>query len=143
MINEFLTPHEYYSENNVKKNAISTYAMSFFFQVIDFCYNYFNYLLSYGVQEDTQFIFYPYNTRQHKESNTLQGFRKELIGGKIEMTNDLFRDQILYRIQGANHTTVGSYLQFESAREAKRKKERDEPGKQLFLVDRQNSILPI
>ena len=143
MIETFLIPNMHYSEKSIEKNAISTYAMSFFFQVIDFCYNYFNYLLSYGVQEDTQFIFYPYNTSQNKESNTLQGFRKELIGGKIEMTNDLFRDQILYRIQDANHTTVGSYLQFESAREAKRKKERDEPGKQLFLVDRQNSILPI
>lgn len=146
MIETFLIPNMHYSKNSIEKNAISAYAMSFFFQVIDFCYNYYNYLLSYGVQEDTQFIFYPYNTSRNKESDKLQGFRKDCIGGKIEITNDYFRHQILYRIQDTNRTTVGSYINLASAIsaiKAKRNTKKETPEKKFSLVDRHGSVLPI
>ena len=65
-IEEYLKSAMGYNENSYHRNAGYRLAMSFFFQVIDFCYNYFNCLLTFGVQEDTEYRFYPFHISSSK-----------------------------------------------------------------------------
>ncbi len=135
-----------YSQTNYEKNSLRKYGKSFFFQVIDFCYNYYNYLLSYGLQENTSFSFYPYYTK--KGAGSRSGRNIELGSsfnnqrqGTITLGNDLLREQIQYHLLDSDHKTVGAYLSFSSAKNAR--EERQKQGKKLFIADLSGDILPL
>ncbi len=123
-----------YNDNNYHRNAGYRLAMSFFFQVIDFCYNYFNCLLTFGVQEDTEYRFYPFHTQKGNSSDESAPFDKTRKG-VIILSNSLIREQIQYTVSDGSSTPIGFYLSFadaKSAADALRK-----TGKECRILDRQ------
>ena len=133
-IEEYLKSVMGYNDNNYHRNAGHRLVMSFFFQVIDFCYNCFNCLLTYGVQADTEFRFYPYHTQKGNAPDESAPFDKTRKG-VITLTGSQIRDRIQYTVADSSGATAGFYLSLENARaaaEAMRK-----AGRECRILDRQ------
>lgn len=58
-----------YADTSGHRNPGYTLVLSFFFQVIDFFYNYYNCLQCFGVRDNVVFHFYPYYSRNLTRSN--------------------------------------------------------------------------
>lgn len=139
MIDTYLKPIMGYSDNNYYKNTKYRLVMPFFFQIIDFCYNYFNYLQTFGVEENTAFIHYFYHTQNGMASDNSAKFDQARTGS-IVLTNSLFKNQVLYSVVDSNDSVIGSYIDFSYAQKTKNNYESN--GVKCFVIDNHGSMIP-
>lgn len=118
IIDLYLRPIIGYTDNNYYKNTKYRLIMPFFFQIIDICYNYFNYLQTFGVSDDSVFIHYPYHTQNGMSSDNSAKIDK-IRTGRIILTSNLFKEQVYYYVINSNNSIMGSYINFSSAKKAK------------------------
>ena len=146
---EYLKPIMGYKDNSYQRNAGYRLVMSFFFQVIDSIwwnpvfvssYNFFNCLLTFGVQEDVEFRFYPYHTQKGNTSDESAPFDKTRKG-VIVLSNELIRRRILYTVSDNSGRQTGSYINFEYAKAAKEKAQKN--GTECHIADQNGCIIPL
>lgn len=134
-----------YADTSGHRNPGYTLVLSFFFQVIDFCYNFFNCLQCFGVRNNVEFHFSPYYSRNLSRKTNNEGhvespFDKQRKGDII-ISNDIYKNKVMYTIENSNHECVGSYTHWEYAKTALEKRANASSEKLYHIVDRQGSII--
>ena len=139
-IEEYLKSVMGYNDNNYRRNAGHRLVMSFFFQVIDFCYNLFNCLLTFGMRADMEYRFYPYHTQKGNASDESAPFDRTRKG-VIVLTGDQLRERIQYTVADENGSETGTYLSFANAKAAAESMRKS--GTKCSIRDRQGAVLDI
>lgn len=129
MINAFLKNTMMYKDSTSYNKREYKLAAAFVSEFIDFCYNYYNCLLCYGIDNEFEFEFIPYYTDDKHFAN---------LSEPIKLGN-IFKDKINYKIIDKNNKVRGYFLSFSNA--TSKAEEINKKEKIARIVDKTNEVI--
>lgn len=129
MINAFLKKTMKYEDSTYRNKSCYRLATAFVSEFIDFCYNYYNCLLCYGMDNEFEFEFIPYHTKDKHFEN---------LSEPIKLGN-IFKDKINYKIIDKNNKVRGYFLSFSNA--TSKAEEINKKEKIARIVDKTNEVI--